>query len=122
MIYKRDRSNNISKNGMTKQMLGSIRICTRKMPGKKLLCLLPLKAKLFFAGLISQLRELNILMNLFNRHFQLKTHLRKIGKGTDQVCRLCKEVAETAEHILCDCGAAIPPRQQYVGSVKLTPI
>ena len=49
--------------------------------------------------------ELRRITGLLTGHCTLRHHLKKMGKTTDDTCRLCFEEKETAKHVLCECVA-----------------
>lgn len=60
-------------------------------------------------------KKIAIFTGLMTGYCSLRYHLQKIGIAEDQICRLCKEEFETAEHILCRCSAACQRRLTYIG-------
>ena len=57
-------------------------------------------------------------------HCTLKHHLKRMGKTTDDTCKLCFEEKETAKHVLCECVAVARIRLRHFGkgfmSLKMT--
>ena len=44
-----------------------------------------------------------------------RNHLKKMGKTTDDTCRLCFEEKVTAKHVLCECVAVAKTRLKHFG-------
>ena len=64
-------------------------------------------------------RSLRSLTWFVTGHGPLGYHLKKIGKTTTDTCRFCGTETETAEHILCDCGALSRKRYLLWGRDRL---
>jgi hypothetical protein len=58
--------------------------------------------------------QLRILTGLFTRHCHLKGHLFKLGLVDSPQCGSCKQVSETASHVLCDYEAVVALRLRYL--------
>lgn len=65
--------------------------------------------------------ELRLLTGILTGHCGLKSHLFKIGKSRTNLCRLCRQKAETAIHLMCDCESADKMRQKYFGKGLILP-
>ena len=50
-------------------------------------------------------QQVRILIAFLTGHCRARYHLKKMGIGTDVICRMCGEEEETAKHILCDCSS-----------------
>ena len=64
-------------------------------------------------------KDIKLYTELVTGHCKLNYHLKKIGLVDNEICRLCKLSAETAEHILCECPAVARRRLHYLGSEAL---
>lgn len=51
----------------------------------------------------------------------MKYQLFKMGLVEDNVCRLCQEEEETAEHLICECVAVARRRRHILEREVLTP-
>src|SRR5450759_390094 len=52
-------------------------------------------------------KDLRVITGLLTGHCPSRYHLNKIGKIHSTECRFCQFETETAEHILCNCGASV---------------
>ena len=59
--------------------------------------------------------ELRRITVLLTGHCALRHHLKKMGKTTDDTCRLCFEEKETAKHVRCECVAVARIRLKHFG-------
>ena len=50
-------------------------------------------------------KQIRVMTGLLTGHLNLKSHLHRIGRTNDDICRLCNEEEETAAHLLCNCMA-----------------
>ena len=55
-------------------------------------------------------------------HGFFNKYLRMIGRTTEDKCRLCGDIVETAEHLLCDCEALSYKRYTIFGKPTLEPV
>jgi ribonuclease HI len=60
--------------------------------------------------------EMKTLTGILTGHCGLKYHMHRIGKCQEDLCRLCMEESETAQHILCECAATARIRLKYFGN------
>lgn len=65
-------------------------------------------------------RKLSICVGLFTGHL-LRKHLKTIGVVNDDLCRRCGLVAETTEHVLCECVALTASRIRHLQALFLEP-
>jgi hypothetical protein len=65
--------------------------------------------------------ELSLIAGLLTGHCRLKRHMTRIGKANDDLCSLCLEDEETAEHILCECEAVASTRFRHFGQGYVSP-
>ena len=57
----------------------------------------------------------------FTGHGYFKKHLKNMKLVTDDNCRKCGDIFETAEHLLCECEALERQRYQLFGQLVLEP-
>lgn len=65
--------------------------------------------------------ELRPLVGLLTGHWPLRYHLSKMGVVGGDVCRLCSQGTETAEHIMCKCEGIAGIRMQWFGLAEMGP-
>lgn len=58
-------------------------------------------------------------IGLLTGHCHLNGHLAKIGVIENNLCRLCNEEIETAQHIICECEAIGRKRFQILGTAMV---
>lgn len=65
------------------------------------ICLIVRQSK----GLLGKYNKLKIMIGFLTDYCKLTEHLRNLNIEIDGTCKLCKEEAEKAIHLLTDCGA-----------------
>ena len=58
---------------------------------------------------------------LLTGHLNLRKHLHRIGKVNDDICRLCNDEEEKAEHLLCNCMALEATRYLHFSTGRMNP-
>ena len=48
-------------------------------------------------------QQLSVVIGLITGHLGLNSHLYKIGKDINPLCKMCLTGNETVEHLLCEC-------------------
>lgn len=66
-------------------------------------------------------RSLNTIVGLLTGHCPCRYHLKKLKLSQIDVCRFCDIEKESAEHLLCNCGALFTRRQKQFGRGLLSP-
>lgn len=67
-------------------------------------------------------RDLRVITGLMTGHCPSKYHLNKMGITQSAECRFCQSENETAEHILCRCGALFRQRMSVFGRGLIEPL
>lgn len=66
-------------------------------------------------------KDLRVITGLLTGHCPSRYYLNKIGNNDSSVCRFCQFEIETAEHLLCNCGALFTQRFSIFGRGLLEP-
>jgi len=66
-------------------------------------------------------KQIRVVTGLLTGHLNLRKHLHRIGKVNDDICRLCNEEEETAEHLLCNCMALEATRYLHFSTGRMNP-
>lgn len=65
-------------------------------------------------------KSLSTIVGLFTGHCPCRYHLKKLEVISSEVCRFCDSEKETAEHLLCKCGALFTRRRIQFGKSLLS--
>ena len=88
-------------------------------------------SKLFIKGFDQKLsleflnltrKQARLLTMFLTGHGYFNKYLKMIGKATEDKCRLCGDIGETAEHLLCDCEALSCKRYNTFGKPIMEPV
>ena len=77
-------------------------------------------ARLTTALLALKRREVRLLCRVLCCQNDLKSHLYRIGRAPDPLCRFCMEEEETTVHVIEKCPILVPKRQRILGSPDIS--
>ena len=67
-------------------------------------------------------QQLSVVIGLLTGHLGLNSHLHKIGKDINPLCRSCLNGNETVEHLLCECESLTMSRGRIFGELQQLPV